>query len=76
MIAQKITLIINRKSTIAFPNLRIYLTCGATWWRSRHYVTSDIMGKLAIIAYNLETVRERENVYVNHKYEVSIIYDL
>ena len=41
------------------------------------------MGKLAIIAYNLETVRVRENVYVNHKYEVGnylsesfIIYDL
>ena len=41
------------------------------------------MGKLAIIAYNLKTVRERENVDVNHKYEVgnylsesSIIYDL
>ena len=43
VIEQKLTLITNRKSAIAFQNLLFYLTYDATWRRSGRYVSSDFI---------------------------------
>ena len=69
-IEQKLTLITNRKSAIAFRNLPFYLTCDATWRRKRRYVTSGVINKITIIAYNSETVRDRAKV--NRKSAIAI----
>src|SRR5208282_2683650 len=45
VIEQRLTLITNRKSAIAFQNLKLYLNCDATWRRNRRYVTSGIIKK-------------------------------
>ena len=43
VIEQKLTLITNRKSAIAFRNLPFHLTCFATWRRNRWYFTSCLI---------------------------------
>ena len=67
MIEQKLTLITNRKSEIAFQNPPLYLTCDATWRRNQRYVTSGLMKTFAKIVYNLETVRDRAKVNIIRK---------
>src|SRR5208282_1935595 len=69
MIEQKFTLITNGKSTIAFQNPPLYLTCDATWRRNRRYVTFGLMKTFAKIVYNLETVRDRQKLtlFANRK---------
>src|SRR5208282_671888 len=73
VIEQKLTLITNRKSAIAFQNLPFNLTCDATWRRNRRYVTSGFK-TITKIAYNSETVRYRAKVSINHKQEVAIAF--
>src|SRR5271157_5418687 len=67
VIEQKLTLISNRKSAIAFQNLPFNLTCDATWQRNRRYVTSGLTNKITKITYNSETVRDRAKVNINKK---------
>src|SRR5208282_2806076 len=70
VIDQKLTLNTNRKSAIAFQNLRFNLTRDATWRRNRRYVTSGFTNKITKIAYSSETVRDRPKVNIEHKEEV------
>jgi len=62
----KVDITKNRTSAIAFWNLQCHLTCDAIKRTNLRYVTSGFI-KNHYIAYNLETVRDRAKVNINHK---------
>src|SRR5208282_6074763 len=69
MIVQKITLITNRKSAIAFQNPPLYLTCDSTWWRNRRYVTSGLLKKSqkSCITLKRYVIEQKLTLFVNRK---------
>src|SRR5208282_4681962 len=69
MIVQKITLITNRKSAIAFQNPPLYLTCDSTWRRNRRYVTSGLLknSQKSCITLKRYVIEQKLTLFANRK---------